>query len=116
MKHWPAITVLGLMAGPVVLALRVGFAAVFWDSYGRGRISRMGIHEAAAPMFLLAGLVAAGLWWTAWLRLRKAQHSLASGTQPEPSRTRPSLILAIWFLALFAIDATNAANNAVALF
>jgi hypothetical protein len=115
MKRWPAITALGLMAGPVVVALVIGFGAVFWDGYGPRQISRSGLHYGAAPIVFLIGIIATGLWWTGWLRLRRAP-SRVSGAMPTPSSQIPSLILAIWFLALLGVLASLAASNASAPF
>ncbi|EJL25558.1 hypothetical protein PMI01_04277 [Caulobacter sp. AP07] len=115
MKRWPAIIALGLMAGPVVVAFVVGFGAVFWDGYGPPGFSRTGLHRGAAPLALLIGAVAVGLWWAGWLRFRRAPRRTA-GVAPAPASQIPSLILAIWFLALLGVFASLAASNASAPF
>jgi hypothetical protein len=63
----------------------------------------------------LIGLAATGLWWAGWLRLRRALP-FGSGAAPAPSSQIPSLILAIWFLALLGVLASWAASNASAPF
>ncbi|PVM80885.1 hypothetical protein [Caulobacter radicis] len=114
MKRRTAIIALGLMAVPVVFLFVFGFGATFWDGYGPRGYSRSGVHRDIAPVLFISGLIAAGLWWAAWLKLRARR--LNAGTLLAPTSQIPSLVLAAWFLILLGVLACLAANNASAPF